>query len=451
MSLPPKPLWAEGLNLDAQHFQQQDRYHEARLEHMAKTLNPHAWGVQSVRWNADALANNVLRAEELSVIFPDGEIYQAPASDALPQPFDLSKLTPDEQSVIICACLPVLKSEGGNLSCPGARQEEARYVASNAPEADLYTEAASVNVVHMRKFVRLLPEMDPRAAYESVAVARISRKANGGFELDRFYIPPALMIAACPALPELLRGLLEKLTAKINALYQLQRRPKGDVVEAHSGGASSFWMLGTLTTACASLSQYAKSGCQHPVCLFEHLISLAGALMAFSTKYAPGELPVYAHAEPGPGFRALCSIIDELLDTVVSSRYVRIPLSTNPEGSFYSYHAKLDGKLVEAKVPLYLAASANMPALELVAAVPNLLKIGAPAEVEKAVRAAIAGVELVHMAQVPMEVPVRPDTYYFSITNKGELYEAMMKARTIAIYFPSVFDELKLELFAITT
>lgn len=449
MSLPPKPLWAEGLGLDAQHFQQQDRYHEARLQHMAKVLNPHAWGVQSVKWNTDALANNVLRVEELSLVFHDGEIHQAPASDTLPQPLDLGKFTSDEQSFIICACLPLLRTEGGNLSGPGARQEDARYVAANALESDLYTDAASVNVVHMKKFVRLLPATEPRAAYESVAVARVMRKANGGFELDPSYIPPGLTIDACPALPKMLRGLLDKLTAKIDALYKLQRRPKGHIVEAHSGGASSFWMLGTLTTAAASLSQYAKTERHHPERLFEYLISLAGALMAFSTKYAAGDLPVYEHANPGPGFRALGAIIDELLDTVVSSRYVRLPLAINNASSSRFHEAELDVKLIEANSPLYLAASANMPALELVAAVPRLLKVGAPEEVEKAVLAAVAGVELVHMAQVPMEVPVSPDTYYFSITNKGKLYEAMMKARTVAIFYPSGFNELKLELFAI--
>lgn len=49
-----------------------------------------------------------------------------------------------------------------------------------------------------------------------------------------------------------------------------------------------------------------------------------------------------------------------------------------------------------------------------------------------------------------MEVPVRPNAYYFSIDNRGELYEAMMTAQAIAIYAPSTFTELRMELFAIT-
>lgn len=63
---------------------------------------------------------------------------------------------------------------------------------------------------------------------------------------------------------------------------------------------------------------------------------------------------------------------------------------------------------------------------------------------------ALPGLPLRHMAQVPAEVPVRPNTYYFSIDNKGVLYEAMLKAQAIAIYAPSGIDGLKLELFGIS-
>jgi len=56
---------------------------------------------------------------------------------------------------------------------------------------------------------------------------------------------------------------------------------------------------------------------------------------------------------------------------------------------------------------------------------------------------------LAHMPQVPMEVPVRPETYYFSLEHRGDLYDAILKTQAIAIYAPATFAELRLELFAI--
>ena len=80
MSMPAKLLWGEGLFLRPQHFQQQDRYHEARLNQTASALHPYAWGVRKVVIDHDALRHDVLRIEELSVLFPDGEVVCAPGA-----------------------------------------------------------------------------------------------------------------------------------------------------------------------------------------------------------------------------------------------------------------------------------------------------------------------------------------------------------------------------------
>ena len=116
MTISLKVLWAEGLTLDAQHFQQLDLYHESRLRHIAAAINPFAWGVQLARWSIEGVASNSLYAKALTLIFKDGEIYQAPLSDELPLAIDLSKLPADEQNFVFYAALPVVKAHGGNLA-----------------------------------------------------------------------------------------------------------------------------------------------------------------------------------------------------------------------------------------------------------------------------------------------------------------------------------------------
>ena len=85
MSTASKVLWGEGLFLRPQHFQQQDQYHEHRLHESVKALHPYAWGVSHVQFDREALVSNTLRVLELSLIFPDGEIYNAPGNDDLPE------------------------------------------------------------------------------------------------------------------------------------------------------------------------------------------------------------------------------------------------------------------------------------------------------------------------------------------------------------------------------
>ena len=78
-------------------------------------------------------------------------------------------------------------------------------------------------------------------------------------------------------------------------------------------------------------------------------------------------------------------------------------------------------------------------------------KIGAPDDVEKFVLSAMPGVRIQHSPQVPAAVPVRPDTCYFTIDPKGQMYERMLQAQSISIYVPAGMNELTLELVAVTS
>ena len=78
-------------------------------------------------------------------------------------------------------------------------------------------------------------------------------------------------------------------------------------------------------------------------------------------------------------------------------------------------------------------------------------KIGAPDDFEKFVLSAMPGVRLQHAPQVPAAVPVRPDTCYFTIEAKGQMYDRMLQAQSISIYVPSGMHEPQLELVAVTS
>ncbi len=443
-----KVLWAEGLTLDAQHLQQQDRYHESRLQHIAATIQPHHWGVQTARWALPDISSNTLYAQALTLIFPDGEIYQAPLADALPLAVDLSKLPAEAQSVTFYAALPMTRAHGGNLSPADTPRNEARYNLLNNETPDLFSDSLPARISYLRKSVRLLSDLEVREGYDCLPVIRLQRRADGSFDLDTSFMPPCVTISADPSMQDILRSLLGKLGAKSEALVRLQRQPRGHVVELHSGDMATFWMQQTILSASASLMHLSRSGHCHPERLFERLMSLAGGLMAFSRKYAITDLPGYNHEEPAAGFHLLSDIIRDLLDTVVSSKYLSIPLTVSDQG-MKTHQAQLDATLIERKAALYIAVSANMPALNLVAEVPRQLKIASPNDIDALVRSALPGVPLAHMPQVPMEVPVRPETYYFSLEHRGDLYDAILKTQAIAIYAPATFAELRLELFAI--
>ena len=459
MGMAAKVLWGEGLFLRPQHFQRQDQYHEARLHHTASALHPYLWGVAHLAWDLAALKTGTLRLQALSAIFRDGEVFDAPGdgtpgSDALPPPVDLAALPPALQEVTYYAALPVLNREGMNYTALATPADAAagtppscRYAHAMRATPDLFTESSVADVAYLKKAVRLIPDSEARGSYECLPLITLRRTVSGGFEPLPSFMAPSLAIAGAPRLQSLLEHLLDALQAKVGALHGHHREPSRNVIEFRSGDVSSFWLLHTVSTAAAALMHYVRHPGLHPERLYEALLGLAGGLLSYSRHYTLASLPAYDHAQPGACFDAIDGIIRELLDTVISSKYFSIALLEDKP----SYHlGKLDSGKIDQHTTLYLAIRAAMPAIELVEVVPLRVKVGAPDDVEKCVLSAMPGVKLSHAPQVPAAIPVRPDTYYFALDNRGVLYEQMLKAQSISVYVPAGIRELQLELIAVT-
>ncbi len=440
-----KILWGEGLFLRPQHFQQQDAYHESLVSDALLTAQPFGWGVRHLVVDNDALRGGILRIDHIDAVLPDGESYIAPDRDLLPPPVALDEIVGDESTEFRLA-LHQMRQHGGNSVPEDNEQEQRRYVVSHQNSADLFTDAAEAEIPVLKKAARLKPADDPLDQYVSMALLRVRKTPASGFELDTAYMPPTLSIGAAPMIMLQLRRLLDALQAKVNALYGFHREPSKNIIEFRSGDIASFWLLHTISSAVASLAHLHQNPVLHPERLFQEQLRLAGGLLTFSKTYSLADLPAYDHAHPGSGFLKLDQILRDLLDTVISTRYFRIALTeTKP-----AFHAgRLDSEKINDKTAFYLGVSAAQPLPKLIESVPVRMKIGAPDDVEKLVLSAMHGVKLVHAAQVPPAIPVRPGACYFSLDPRSPLYERMLQAQSVTIYAPEGFDDLSLELIAV--
>ncbi len=440
-----KILWGEGLFLRPQHFQRQDAYHESLLSDALLTAQPFGWGVRHLVVDNDALRGGILRIDHIDAVLPDGESYVAPDRDLLPPPVALDEIVGDESAEFRLA-LHQMRQHGGNSVPEDSEHEQRRYVISHQNSADLFTDAAEAEIPVLKKAARLKPADDPLDQYVSMALLRVRKTPASGYELDTAYMPPTLSIGAAPMIMLQLRRLLDALQAKVNALYGFHREPSKNIIEFRSGDIASFWLLHTISSAVASLAHLHQNPVLHPERLFQEQLRLAGGLLTFSKTYSLTDLPAYDHAHPGPAFLKLDQVLRDLLDTVISTRYFRIALTeTKP-----AFHAgRLDSEKINDKTAFYLGVSAAQPLPKLIESVPVRMKIGAPDDVEKLVLSAMHGVKLVHAAQVPPAIPVRPGACYFSLDPRSPLYERMLQAQSVTIYAPEGFDDLSLELIAV--
>lgn len=443
----PKILWGEGLFLRPQHFQMQDARHEALVRSAQLAANPFAWGIRVLDLDSDALRSGVLRFNRIEAILSSGDPFNAPDIDQLPPPLALDQAVSDEGSTDFFLALHPFNPHGGNSSEQIGETAQSRYLITPHVGTDAYTDAAEAEIATLSQVARIKSSHEPRDQYQTLPLVRIRRTSSNGFETDPAFLPPALSLGSAPPLMMMLRRQIDALLAKVEALYGFHREPSKNVIEFRSGDIASFWLLHTASAACAALSHQFRNPELSPERTFQELLRLAGGLMTFSKSYSLNDLPAYDHAQPGPCFFRLDQIIRELLDTVISTRSFAINLS-QPKPAFFAGH--LDSDKINADTAFYLAISAANPLSEIVEAIPMRIKLGAPDDVEKLVLSAMSGVRLTHAPQVPAAIPVRPGATYFALDTHGALYERMLKARSVMIYAPESFQDLKIEMVAVT-
>src|SRR6188472_4332110 len=108
MSAHNKVVWSEGLFLQPQHFQQQDRYLERYIETRCEPLIPHSWGFTEIELERDLLSIGKFGLRRAAGVFPDGTPLRMPDDDPLPVPIDIE--SPDRDQVVYLA-VPLRRAE----------------------------------------------------------------------------------------------------------------------------------------------------------------------------------------------------------------------------------------------------------------------------------------------------------------------------------------------------
>lgn len=439
-------LWGEGMFLRPQHFQQQDLHSEHTIAQVLRQIHANPWGIRKAEIDADALRAGILRLNVLHLVYQDGAHVNAPANEPLPAARNLDDIPQLGTEALVFACLPMLNAFGGNSSAPSAvTARPARYLAEQATVPDLHTNALETEVTVLRSNVRILIEQENRDGYYAVPVARICRNPTGVWTLDASYVAPMVTLEASAPLQVMIRRVLDILLVKSQALAGTHRERVKSVVEYGTSDISSFWLLHTVNRAFPLLNHLFRT-CAHPEAVYALLAQLCGELITFSSTLTLADIPAYDHRNLTGVFSQIDTILRELLETVVSNRYAVIPL-VNTKPSFYV--GRLESERLVENVDFYLSVSGELPTTQILDTVPMKLKVGSPDDVEKILNSALPGVRLAHAAQTPAAMPVRVGNHYFAMEPQGQIFDRMMKARSICIYVPQTLLDLKLELVAV--
>jgi type VI secretion system protein ImpJ len=442
MSANNRVVWSEGLFLQPQHFQQQDRYFERYVESRCQSLIAHSWGFTEIEIERDFLRIGKFGLRRAAGVFPDGTPVRMPDDDPLPEPIEIGAQTRDQ---VIHLAVPLRRSDSLDVDRTGNADDLARQALKQWEARDATSSSGNPALLEVSALrSRFLLASDVTQAYACLPLAHLVEcRPDKQVVLDDAFMPTVLHARASTRLSTFVTELL-------GLLHQRGEALGGRVAATGRGGAAEiadFLLLQAVNRYEPLFAHYAESAAVHPEELFRACLSAAGELATFTTpsKRAPA-LPGYRHDRLRESFEPVMAALRASLSAVLEQRAIPIPIESKKYG--ISVAAVTDRSLYTTAV-FVLAARADVPAEELRRRFPAQLKVGPVEKIRELVNLQLKGVPVHAMPVAPRQIPFHAGFVYFELDQSNELWAQLQTSGGIALHLAGEFPGLALEFWAI--
>jgi len=443
MTWQDKVLWTEGMFLQPQHFQQQDRAAQRHVNARLAAEIGYGFGFTSLQIDRAALEQGMFAVASAAGVMPDGTPFEVPGLDAAPAALKVPQDVRDELVYLAVArSRPgVAESdvEGGNAAMPP------RYLMADVEASD--SEAVSLRQAPIqvgRLNLRLVLARDANEGFAVLGVARIrERPAGAPVALDDTYVAPMLHAGGHPVLEGYQRELLGLMHQRGDTLASLLAQPG----RAGVGEIADFLFLQTINRHEPVIAHLRRLAVLHPERLYTAFVNLAGELGTFREGRRPPPYPDYAHDDLAPCFRAVMADLRQSLSAVIERRAIPIELQMRKYGVRVAIIPDVE---LQRSATFVLAAAAQMPTETLRSRLPALAKIGPAEQIRAIVVDQVYGIALRAMAVAPPGIPYHAGFAYFELETRGsDLWKQLETSGGLAVHIAGDFPGLELELWAV--
>jgi len=448
MSKYRKIVWNEGMLLTPHHFQQWDNYFEDTLTSKVQSTVPYAYGVLDLQVNNEAIANGNFQLTACRAILQDGLIVNVPDAEGVP---DLRPVGdhfhPEQERLGVHLAIPAKKLGEANFQANGAKANpNLRFLQEGALVKDETSGTNEQPVAYARSNFRLIFDDEVRDGFTSLKIAELQRTPTGQLKIADDHIPPILKISASVWLTNMLRQIVEILITKSGSLGEQRRQSRASLADFTTSEVAVFWLLHTVNSSIPVMAHFFRSPLMHPERLYLEMASLVGKLLTFSTDYNPKDIVKYDHDDLYFTFSNLSAQLKELLETVIPSRCVAIPLEKTRETL---YVGRIEDERLLKEAGFYLAVKSQMPEAKLIEGVPRVVKIASRDAIDQVIGAALPGVVLTYSNPPPAPIPARVGFKYFMLDTIGPYWNGIRGSKLIAVHVPDEIPDEKLEMYAV--
>ncbi len=453
-------FWHQGLFLQPQHFQLQDRYIQSQTMPLQTFLQPHFWGIANLQIQDAALGNLSLQILSGQFQFPDGTFVSLPENGLVdPRSFSedwvdggkplrailgLRKWNPAGENVTLLSSLDDLSNVA------------TRFVTTTEPEEahDLYQPGTSAQVKRLHYVMKIFwhSEEEELGDYELIPLASLVRQGDEIVRTKQFF-PPCLTINASKPLFTLIAEIRDQLASRSH-LLEAYKRERG-VHTAEFGAQDTIFLLAlrSLNRYVPQLVHITEASNVHPWTVYGILRQVIGELSSFSeTVNVLGEqedgaflLPPYNHRKLYHCFFTAQKILLRLLDEITAGpEYI---LELVYDGAYYS--AELSASMFDGHNRFFMVLATEHDPVQVANSFTSLAKIGSRESLPLLIARALPGVKIKHLETVPQELPRRPGSIYFQVDHHGDLWQQVQKSRQLAVFWDEAPQSIKAELMVV--
>jgi len=438
-----KVMWTEGMFLQPQHFQQQDRYAARQLDGRVSSSLHWAWGLTALQIDEAALLQGRLMLSSARGVLPDGTAFAVPDDDAAPPALEVPADARDQLIVLAAPMarpgVPESDVEETSVAMPP------RFRVTDLDVADVH--AASLRTAPLqigRLNLRLMLAADATDGSASVGVAKlVERRADGRIVLDTGYVPPMLHALGQAVLAGYVREVHGMLHQRGEALGARLAQPG----RAGIGEITDFLLLQVVNRHEPLLAHLQRLSLLHPERLYAILLELAGELTTFRESRRPPEYPAYRHDDLASCFRAVMVDLRQSLSMVLEQTAIQIELQERKHGIRVAIIADLE---MQRNASFVLAVNAQMPGEALRSRFPTQVKIGPAERLRELVSLQLPGVTLRALPVAPRQIPYHAGFTYFELETRGnEMWKQLETSGGLAIHVAGDFPGLEMSFWAI--
>lgn len=434
--------------LTPHHFQQSDNYHEERLNTLLRSMVSYGYGVLDLQINNEAIANGNFQVTGCHAVLSDGLVINFPDMDIAP---DLRPVKdhfkPEQEKLGVHLAIPARKSGAANFQANGGRADiNLRFLQEGVLVKDETSGTNEQPLAFARPNLRIIFDDELRDGFTTIKIAELERTATGQLKISEAFIPPILKVSANMWLTNMLRQMVEILITKSSSLGEQRRQRTASLADFTTSEIAVFWLLHTINSSIPALSHFFHTPLVHPEKLYVVLAELAGKMMTFSTDLHPKDIVKYDHEDLYYTFYTLSMQLKDLLETVIPSRCVPIPLEKITPTM---YVGRVEDERLLKEAGFYLAVNAQMPESKLIEDIPRVVKIASRDVIDTVVGRALPGVVLSHSNPPPAPIPTRIGFRYFMLDTAGAYWEGIKGSKVIAVYVPEKIPDEKLEMYAV--